>query len=116
VHKRIISAVKRVEFVNDRMSYKMLRGCWRDIIVLNIHAPTEDKTLNVKNNIYDKLEHVLDKFPKYHLKILLLVDLNAKIGRENIFEPTIGNENVHKISNNNGATVINFVTSRNLTA
>jgi hypothetical protein len=26
VHKRIISAVKRVEFVSDRMSYMILRG------------------------------------------------------------------------------------------
>jgi hypothetical protein len=26
VHKRIISAVKRVEFVSDRMSYIILRG------------------------------------------------------------------------------------------
>jgi exonuclease III len=28
VHKRIISAVKRVEFVSDKMSYIILRGCW----------------------------------------------------------------------------------------
>jgi hypothetical protein len=28
VHKRIISAVKKVEFVSDRMSYIILRGCW----------------------------------------------------------------------------------------
>jgi hypothetical protein len=27
VHKRIISAVKRVECVSDRMSYIILRGC-----------------------------------------------------------------------------------------
>jgi hypothetical protein len=27
VHKGIISTVKRVEFVNDRMSYIILRGC-----------------------------------------------------------------------------------------
>jgi hypothetical protein len=40
VHKRIISAVKRVEFVSDRMSYIILRGRWCDIIVLNVHAPT----------------------------------------------------------------------------
>jgi hypothetical protein len=33
VHKRIISAVKRVEFVSDRMSYIILRGLWCDIIV-----------------------------------------------------------------------------------
>jgi hypothetical protein len=28
VHKRIISAVMRVEFINDRMSYIILRGPW----------------------------------------------------------------------------------------
>jgi hypothetical protein len=28
VHKRIISAVKRVDFVSDRMSYIILRGRW----------------------------------------------------------------------------------------
>jgi hypothetical protein len=35
VHKRIISAVKRVEFVSDRISYTILRGCWCHI-VLNV--------------------------------------------------------------------------------
>jgi hypothetical protein len=44
VHKRIISAVKRVESVSDRMSCIILRGRWRYIIVLNVHAPTEGKT------------------------------------------------------------------------
>jgi hypothetical protein len=48
-HKRIISAVKRVEFVSDRMPYIILRGSWCHIIVLNIHAPTEDKTDDVKD-------------------------------------------------------------------
>jgi hypothetical protein len=43
VHKRIISAVKRVEFVSDRLSYIILRGRWCHIVVLNVHAPTEDK-------------------------------------------------------------------------
>jgi hypothetical protein len=43
VHKRIISAVKKVEFVSDRMSYIILRGRMCNIIVLNVHAPTEDK-------------------------------------------------------------------------
>jgi hypothetical protein len=38
VHKRTVSAVKRVEFVSDRMSYIKLRGCWCDIIVLNVHG------------------------------------------------------------------------------
>jgi hypothetical protein len=40
VHKSFISAVKRVEFVSDRMSYIILRGRWCHVIVLNVHAPT----------------------------------------------------------------------------
>jgi hypothetical protein len=46
VHRRIISAVKRVEFVSDRMSYIILRGHWFHIIVLNIHVPTEETIQN----------------------------------------------------------------------
>jgi hypothetical protein len=48
IYKRIISAVKRVEFVSDRIRYIILRGCWCDIIILNAHAPTEDKIVYIK--------------------------------------------------------------------
>jgi hypothetical protein len=65
VHKRIISAVKRVEFVSDRMSYIILRDRWLHIIVLNVYAPTEDKTDDVKDSFYEELESIFDKFPKY---------------------------------------------------
>ena len=43
----------------------------------------------------------------YHMKILL-GDFNAKVGRENIFEPTIGNESLHRDNNNNGGGIVNF--------
>jgi hypothetical protein len=81
LHKRIISAVKRVEFVCDRMSYIILRGRWCDIIVLNAHAPTESKFDDIKDSYYEELEGVFDQFPKYHMKILL-GDFNAHFGWE----------------------------------
>jgi hypothetical protein len=46
-----------------------------------------------------ELEHVFDKFPKNHMKILL-GDFNAKIGREDIFKPTIGNESLYEMQLN----------------
>jgi endonuclease/exonuclease/phosphatase family metal-dependent hydrolase len=52
------------------------------------------------------------KFPKYYIKILL-GDFNAKLGREDIFKLTIGNESLHETSKDNG--VVNFATSKNLT-
>ena len=36
------------------------------------------------------------------------------MGRENIFKPTVGNESLHQVSNDNGVRIVNFVTSRNL--
>jgi len=41
VRHRIVSAVKRVDFVRDRVSYIVLRGRWCDINALNIHAPRD---------------------------------------------------------------------------
>jgi hypothetical protein len=70
------------------MSYIILRGRCCYIIFLNVRAPTEDKTGDVKVNFYEEKERVFDKFPKYHMKILL-GEFNAKVGREDIFKPTI---------------------------
>jgi hypothetical protein len=71
------------------MSYIILRGRWCHIIVLNVHAPTEDKTDDLKGSFFKELENVFE-FPKDHMKILL-GDFNAKLGKEDIFKPTIGN-------------------------
>jgi exonuclease III len=95
------------------MSYIILRGRWFHIIVLNVYAPTEDKSDDVKDSFYEELERIFDKFPKYHMKILL-GDLNAKVGREDTFKPTIENESLHEISNDNGIRVVNFATPKNL--
>jgi hypothetical protein len=52
-------------------------------------------------------------FPKYHMKILL-GDFNEKVGRENILKPKTGYESLHQDSNDNGARIVNFATSKNL--
>jgi hypothetical protein len=52
-------------------------------------------------------------FPKYHMKTPL-GNFNTKVGRENIFIPTIGNENLRQDSNDNDVRIVNFATSKNL--
>jgi hypothetical protein len=89
-------------------------GCrWYNIIVVNVHAPREDTSDDIKDSFYEELGRLFDQFPRYDMKILL-VDFNAKVGKEGIFKPTIGNESSHEISNDNGVRVINFATSKNL--
>ena len=112
VHQRTVSRVTRVKFVSDRMSYIVLRGRWCNIIVLNVHWLSEEKSAHSKDSFYEELEQVHDHFSHYHMKILL--DLTVKVGRENIFKPTVGNESLYQDSNDNGVRKVNFVTSNNL--
>jgi len=113
VHHKLIAAVKRVEFVSDWISYIVLRGCWYNIIVLNMHAPSEEKSDDSKDSFCEELGQVFYRFPKYHMKILF-GDFNAKAGAENIFKPKVGNESLHQDSNDNGVRIVNFATSKNL--
>jgi hypothetical protein len=75
--------------------------------------PQQKIKLYVKDGFCKELEHVFNKFPKYHMKILL-GDFNAKVGKEDIFKLTIGNESLPEISNDNGVRLVNFATSKNL--
>jgi hypothetical protein len=102
---------RRLEFISDRMTYIILRGCWWNIIVVNVHAPCEDMSIDVKDSFYEELGHIFDQFPRYDMKILL-DDFNAKVGREDVFKPTIRNESSLKISNDNRVRVVNFATSK----
>ena len=54
---------------------------------------------------------MFDQFAEYNMKILL-VDFNAKLGSENIFQPTIGNESVHDDWNDNGIRIVKIATSK----
>jgi hypothetical protein len=95
------------------MSYIIPRGRWCHIIFLNVHAPTDDKTDDVKDSFYEEWERLFDKFPKYHMKIML-GDFNVKVSREDIFKSTMGNEGLQEISNDNGVRLVHFATSKNL--
>jgi hypothetical protein len=66
-----------------------------------------------KDSFYEGLEHVFYHFPKYHLKILL-GEKKKKVGTESIFKSTIGNENLHQYSNDNGFRIVHFPTSKNI--
>jgi hypothetical protein len=95
------------------MSYIIQWGHWCNIIVLNVHAPTEDKIEEIKDTFYEGLEHVFDKFPKWHMKILL-ENFSAKVAREDLFKPPTGNESLYETSNDNGVKNSQLCISKNL--
>jgi hypothetical protein len=65
-----MSAVKRREFVSDRMPHiiQNWRSC--DTIFLTINAPKGAIFDEVMNRLYEELESIFHKFPKYSMKAL----------------------------------------------
>jgi hypothetical protein len=65
---QIGTAIKRVDFVSDSMSYVVLRVHWCNIIVLNVHAPSEEKNDDSKDSFYGELDKEFYSFRKYHIR------------------------------------------------
>jgi hypothetical protein len=106
VHHKIVSAVKGVKVVGDRMSCIVLRGRWCDITVLNVRAPSEEKSDHSKDSFYKELEQAFYHFPKYNKKILLR-KFSAKLRRQDIFKLTIGIVSLYQESDDNGVRIVN---------
>jgi hypothetical protein len=60
----VVKCIKESYQQLKRLGLLVIRYSWYDIIVLNIHAPSEDKTVDVKDSFYEELECAVDKFDK----------------------------------------------------
>jgi hypothetical protein len=89
-----------------------IRAHFFDITFICVHAPTEEADDEDKS-FYEKLEATYDWVLGHDVKIVL-GDTNAKIGKEAVYRPTIGRYSVHNECNNNGTTLVDFATSKNM--
>jgi hypothetical protein len=77
---QIGTAVKRIEFVSDRMSYVVLTLRWCNIIVMNVHAPSEEKSDDCKDSFYGELDKECYNFHKCHVRKFYKEILMQKCG------------------------------------
>ncbi|XP_062135135.1 uncharacterized protein LOC133844877 [Drosophila sulfurigaster albostrigata] len=64
---------------------------------------------NINKPYYD----TYDRCPNHDVKIIL-GDFNAKVGRERIFDRTVGQFSLHETTSNNGFRLIDFSAARNM--
>lgn len=53
------------EAINERLCYIRFSIPSYDLIIINCHAPTEEKEDRVKNAFYEDLERVYDTLPRH---------------------------------------------------
>jgi hypothetical protein len=82
-------------------------------MVLNVHVSCKDNRDGVKDSFYEEIGRVFDQFLKYYMKTFCC-DFKVKVSRKDVFKPTIWNESLHEISNDNAVRAVNFVTPKNL--
>jgi len=90
-----------------------LKAKWFSCTLINVHAPTNEKMKEIKEEFYSLLDQNVNQIARSDIKIIL-VDFNAKVGKESIYKPIIGNESLHNETNNNGIKMIQFVVSHGL--
>jgi hypothetical protein len=84
VKKEIEKNIMSFTPINERICTFRLKGKFHNLTLINVHAPTEEKIDEI-DTFYDDLQRTYDKAPKHDI-VLILGDLNAKIGKEKAYE------------------------------
>jgi len=109
VKREINKNVMGFEPINERICKIRLKGKYRNITLINIHAPTEENDDDVKEQFYAELQQVQEKVPNQD-QFIILGDCNAKIGRENAYQKVTSKHILHDTTNGNGLLVCEYAT------
>jgi hypothetical protein len=69
--------------------------------------------MEAKDQFYEQLERAYAACPSHDVK-LMMVDPNAKVGRETVHQPTIGKHSLHESTNENGLRLVDFAAGRKM--
>ncbi|KXJ70170.1 hypothetical protein RP20_CCG024568 [Aedes albopictus] len=73
--------VMRWKPINERICVLRILGKFFNYSLINVYAPTNEKTDDVKDAFYECLDKTYGECPKHDVKIVI-GDANAQVGRE----------------------------------
>ena len=99
--------LERYECINERIVWCRLKGKYVNVTIVQVYAPTEEKTDEEKEEFYIRLKEVI-RSVKQHDMLLLMGDFNAKIGQDDgIWRDIMGVFGVGT-RNNNGLRLLDY--------
>jgi len=110
----VINNIIGFEAVSERLCKIRIKSKYNNMTMINTYAPTEDKVDAEKEKFYEDLQTVIDRTPKSDT-ILVLGDVNAKLGKEDVYRGVSGKHTLHEISNRNGEMLLELALGNNLT-
>lgn len=76
-------------------------------------ASTEEKEDDIKDGFYEELENTIIGLPKQDM-LLILGDFNAKLGKEQAYQPHVGLHSLHTKSNEKGKRLVGPTVAQNI--
>jgi hypothetical protein len=113
VKKKVRHLTIGFKAVSSRICTLRIKGKFFNYTIINAHAPTEASEEEGKDEFYDLLEKTYEESPSHDVKIII-GDLNAQVGREEPYQPTIGKYSLHESTNDNGHRLIQMVASHSM--
>ena len=113
VRNEIKKNILSFEPYNKRLCKLQIKGKFTNLSITSVHTPTEEKTDEEKEKFYADLQIVHNKILKHDI-VIILGDLNAKIGKEDVYQNVAGKHTPHEISNRNAEWVCEYTIANNM--
>ncbi|XP_061176934.1 craniofacial development protein 2-like [Saccostrea echinata] len=92
---------------SDRLLSARFHSKFAKLTVVVCYSPTEDKDEEEKDSFYEELQRAIEETP-VHDVLLILGDLNAKVGTNNEGKESIMGKYGCGVINNNGSRLVDF--------
>src|SRR6267154_1911198 len=89
VREEVIKSVMMCKPISDRIMIMRLKVTPINVLIVQIHAPCENETIEEKDRFYEILDQVLEEYRKGRECLLVMGDFNEKVG-DNREEDTVG--------------------------
>ena len=109
VNKKLTNSVLEFKPITERLAYIKLRGRTSNILIIQCYFPTTQGTDEEVDELYAKLQEVIDSNPKRD-QLIVLGDFNCKVGGlHSMNREVVGNHNNIKSGHNQrGIKLLNF--------
>jgi endonuclease/exonuclease/phosphatase family metal-dependent hydrolase len=100
VKKNFKYVVMDFNTISTRICTLRIKEKFFNYTIINIHATTKVSTEEEKESYHALLQKTYEDSPSYDVKIVI-GDMNAQVGKEEIYCPTIGKQCLHENTNDN---------------
>ncbi|XP_062612706.1 craniofacial development protein 2-like [Saccostrea cucullata] len=112
ISKDKIKTLLEWEPISDRLIRARLNSKYCKLTIIQCYAPTNDAEEEVKDEFYEKLQMVVSNVPQHDM-LLIMGDLNAKVGTDNTDCEIFMVKHGCGIKNGNGERFIDFCLNNN---